>query len=103
MVEGDKKPAPAKKGAAPAKKGAVPELGKKGAAPAKKGAAPAKANDGMLPAWGNRWPPIPAPIVTPSSTKVPSTPCKPGGPLGPCNGDSQSLLANEFRSTKLRF
>ena len=44
----------------------------------------------MKPSWGNRYPPIPKPAPLPINKAVPSTPCK-AGPLGNCNGDSQSL------------
>ena len=60
--------------------------------PKAKAAAPkAPAENGMLPKWGERWPPLPVPVVIPANTAVPSTACDPAGPLGPCNGDSASI------------
>ena len=55
------------------------------------GAAP-----GTQPRWGARYPVIPKPVATPINWAVPSGACKPGGPLGACNGDSQSFIAESL-------
>jgi hypothetical protein len=60
------------------------------------GAAP-----GSQPRWGSRYPVIPKPVETPINWAVPSGVCKPGGPLGACNGDSSSFIAKALTFTQV--